>query len=50
MHETTSEHTDRILDFLEEQSRHLQVSAWVALNHFPSCPGTFEQVFASRLP
>ena len=25
MHETTSEHTDEVLDFLEQQSRHLQI-------------------------
>lgn len=25
MHETTSEHTDEMLDFLEQQSRHLQI-------------------------
>ena len=25
MHETTSEHTDEMLDFLERQSRHLQI-------------------------
>ncbi len=27
VHETTSEHTDEILDFLEQQSRDLQVTS-----------------------
>ena len=36
VHETTSQHTDAMLDFLEEQSKNLQVSRVLRLNHLPS--------------